>query len=308
MKRPAFGVASFLTVALLIAPPARAEMSVFACEPEWGALAQELGGKDVDVYVATTARQDPHQIQARPALIARLRRADLVVCTGAELEIGWMPVVLRQAANGKVQPGASGYFEATQQVRLLEVPTVLDRSMGDIHPAGNPHIQTGAQNFPPVATALAARLAALDPSHAAAYAQRRDAFLKRWQDAMARWQTQAAPLKGLKIVGYHKEWIYLTSWLGMDETATIQPKPGVPPGSASLAQLLEDIPRRGIQMVVYAAYEDARASEYVAQQSKLPLVLLPFTVGGTDGAKDLFGLFDDTIARLVAGLEKSPAH
>ena len=304
MKRLGFAAAALL----LLAAPARADVSVFACEPEWGALAQEIGGKDVDVYVATTARQDPHQIQARPALIARLRRADLVVCTGAELEIGWMPVVLRQAANGKVQPGAPGYFEATQQVHLLEVPTVLDRSLGDIHPAGNPHIQTSALNFPPVATALAARLAAVDPSHAAGYGQRRDSFLQRWQAATARWQDEAAPLKGLRIVGYHKEWIYLTQWLGMEEAATIQPKPGVPPGSASLAQLLDDIPRQGIRMVVYAAYEDARASEYVAEKTKLPLVLLPFTVGGTDRASDLFGLFDDTIARLLAGLEKASAH
>jgi zinc/manganese transport system substrate-binding protein len=299
----AAAAALFLWVA-----PAHAALSVFACEPEWAALATELGGKDVDVFTATTARQDPHQIQARPALIARLRNADLVVCTGAELEIGWMPVLLRQAANGKVQPGQPGYFEAAQQVRLLEVPAVLDRSLGDIHAAGNPHIQTGAQNFPPVATALAARLGQIDPQHAAAYAQRGDDFLKRWSAAMAKWQAQGSKLKGVKFVSYHKEWVYLAVWLDMDEALTIQPKPGVPPGSAYLAQLLDDIPRRQVRMVTYAAYEDARAPEFVGEKTGLPVALLPFTVGGTDRATSLFGLFDDTIARLVAAVEKPTAH
>jgi zinc/manganese transport system substrate-binding protein len=292
----------------LSAAPAQAALNIFACEPEWAALATELGGNDLSVFTATTARQDPHQIQARPALIARLRNADLVVCTGAELEIGWMPVLLRQAANGRVQPGQPGYFEAAQQVRLLEVPAVLDRSLGDIHAAGNPHIQTGAQNFPPIATALAGRLAELDPAHATAYAQRRDDFLKRWSEAIAKWQAQGSALKGVKFVSYHKEWVYLAVWLGMDEAATIQPKPGVPPGSAYLAQLLEDIPRRQARLVVHAAYEEARAPEFVAEKSGLPVVMLPYTVGGTDRASTLFGLFDDTVARLTAALEKPAAH
>jgi zinc/manganese transport system substrate-binding protein len=290
------------------AASAHAALNVYACEPEWGALATELGGPDVSVFVATTARQDPHQIQARPALIARLRNAELVVCTGSELEIGWMPVLLRQGANGRVQPGTPGYFEATRYVRMLEVPAALDRAMGDIHPGGNPHIQTGAPNIRAVAVALAERLGQVDAAHAAAYAQRRDDFLKRWDEAMARWQTQAAPLKGVHFVSYHREWAYLAAWLGMEESITIEPKPGVPPGSAYLAQVLEDAPRRQARFVVYAAYQDARAPFFVAEKTGLPLVLLPFTTGGTDGASNLFGLFDDTIARLLAGLEKSPAR
>jgi zinc/manganese transport system substrate-binding protein len=230
------------------------------------------------------------------------------VCTGAELEIGWMPVLLRQAANGNVQPGTRGYFEVSQQVKLLEIPAVLDRSLGDIHAAGNPHIQTGAQNIRPIAVALAQRMSELDPPHAAAYAQKRDDFLKRWDAAMLRWRDQAAPLKGVRFVSYHKEWVYLAVWLGMEEAATIQPKPGVPPGSAYLAQLLDEMPRLKPRLIVYAAYEDQRAPEFIAEKSALPLVLLPFTVGGTDGAASLIGLFDDTIKRLVAAVEKAPAH
>lgn len=298
----------FAAAVVLAADPARAALHVFACEPEWGALATELGGDDASVFTATTARQDPHQIQARPALISRLRNADLAVCTGAELEIGWMPVLLRQAANGKVQPGAPGYFEAARQVKLLEIPAVLDRSLGDIHASGNPHIQTGAPNIRPIAVALAQRMIELDPSHAAAYAKRRDDFLQRWDAAMIRWRDEAAPLRGIRFISYHKEWVYLAVWLGMEEAAAIQPKPGVPPGSAYLAQLLDELPRLKPRLVVYAAYEDSRPAEFIAQKSALPLVLLPFTVGGTDRASSLIGLFDDTIARLRDGLEKASAR
>ena len=166
-----------LGVAVLLRPFGAEALEVFACEPEWAALATELGGDKVEVFSATTARQDPHQIQARPALIARLRSADLVICTGAELEIGWMPVLLRQAANARVQPGTPGYMEASQYVRLLEVPTRLDRAEGDIHPAGNPHIQSDPRNIAAVATALARRLSEIDPADNAVFAQVRDHLL-----------------------------------------------------------------------------------------------------------------------------------
>jgi zinc/manganese transport system substrate-binding protein len=291
-----------IAAAVTVASPARAALNVFACEPEWGALATELGGDDVSVFVATTARQDPHQIQARPALIARLRSADIAVCTGAELEIGWMPVLLRQSSNAKVQPGGLGYFEATQQVRLLEVPTRLDRAEGDIHPGGNPHVQTDPRYMRVIGTALAQRFAQIDAPHAAAYAQRAKAFDDKLGQAIQRWQAAAAPLKGVNVVIYHKAWVYLFDWLGMKDVATIEPKPGVPPGGAYLAQLLDDIPKRQARMIIYAAYQDPRAPDFIAEKTHIPAVMLPFTVGGTDAAKDLFGFYDDTIKRLLAGL------
>jgi zinc/manganese transport system substrate-binding protein len=287
---------------VLMAPKAMAALNVFACEPEWGALATALGGDDVSVFVATTALQDPHQIQARPALISRLRNADIVVCTGAELEIGWMPVLLRQSSNAKVQPGTPGYFEATQQVTLLEKPERLDRAEGDVHPAGNPHIQNDPRNMRIVAAALAKRLADIDPAHAAGYTQRAQAFDTALAQAMQRLATAAAPLRGVKFVSYHKAWIYLANWLGMTEVANIEPKPGVPPGSAYIANLLSRIPGMQARFIVYAAYEDPKPSQFVAEKSNLPAVMLPFTVGGTDGAKDLIGLYDDTVQRLLAAM------
>jgi|SRR5579883_29064 len=287
---------------IVVAPRAIAALNVFACEPEWAALASELGGEDVSVFTATTARQDPHQIQARPALIARLRGADIAVCTGAELEIGWMPVLLRQASNAKVQPGAAGYFEATQQVRLLEVPTRLDRAEGDIHPQGNPHIQSDPRYMRIVAAALAKRFAVIDAAHASRYAERAKLFDDKLAQAIARWQAEAAPLKGVNVMIYHKEWVYLATWLGMNEVDTIEPKPGVPPGSAYLAQLLDDAPKKKVRMILYSAYQDPRAPDFIAEKTHIPAVMLPFTVGGSEGAKDLFGLYDDTIKRLLAGL------
>ena len=191
-----------LFVALLVAAsswltaPAHAALRVLACEPEWGALVQELGGPLVDVSVATTALQDPHQIQARPSLIARARNADLLVCTGAELEVGWLPVLLQQSGNAKIQPGQPGNFAAADVVRKLDVPAQVDRSQGDVHAAGNPHIQTDPRNIARVATALTARLQQLDAGNAGAYADRAKDFQQRWQQAMARWAAKAAPLQG----------------------------------------------------------------------------------------------------------------
>ncbi|MGB3429871.1 MAG: zinc ABC transporter substrate-binding protein [Burkholderiaceae bacterium] len=284
----------------LIALPAGAALRVLACEPEWGALAQELGGPLVDVSVATTALQDPHQIQAKPSLIARARNADLVVCTGAELELGWLPVLLQQSGNARVQPGQPGNFAAADAVRKLDVPGSVDRSLGDVHAAGNPHIQTDPRNIAAVATALSARLQQVDPSHAAEYAQRHTDFSRRWQQAMARWNSQAAPLRGLPVASQHKAFPYLYDWLGMKEIAVLEPKPGVEPSAAHLQGVLQALKSTPARMVVYAAYQDPRPSEWLSKNANIPAVKVAFTVGGTEGAKDLFGLFDDTVARLLA--------
>ena len=285
---------------LLTALPAHSALHVFACEPEWGALAQELGGKLVEVSVATSALQDPHQIQARPSLIARARNADLVVCTGAELEIGWLPVLLQQSGNAKVQPGQPGNFAAADFVRKLDVPTRLDRAQGDVHAAGNPHIQTDPRSIALVAAALGARLQQVDPSHAAEYAKAQADFTQRWQQAVQRWTAQAAPLRGVPVVSQHKAFVYLFDWLGLKEVAVLEPKPGVEPSASHLQEVLATLKGTSARMVLYAAYQDPRASEWLSKNAGVTAVKIPFTVGGTDGAKDLFGLFDDTVARLLA--------
>ena len=293
----------FFTGACIAALPAHAALKVFASVPEWGALATELGGDKVDVYVATGPLQDPHRIEARPSLIARARSAQLVVATGAELEIGWLPLVLQQAGNAAVQPGQPGYFEAAQFVPLLEKPTRLDRAEGDVHPAGNPHIQMDPHNIARIAEPLSKRLAELDPANAAAYQTRYQSFTARWDAAMKKWAMEAQPLNGVSILVHHQAFAYLNHWLGLKEVAALEAKPGVEPTSSHLAEVLELTQRLPVKMVIRSAYLDPRADEWIATRAKIPAVVLPFTVGGTPAAKDLFGFFEDTVQRLLAGLK-----
>ena len=288
---------------LLLIVRSAAAVDVFACEPEWAALAQELGGDRVEVFTASAALQDPHRIEARPTLIAKLRQADLLVCTGADLETGWLPMLLRKASNDRVQPGKPGHFLAAQHVPLKEVPTRLDRSEGDVHTFGNPYIQTDPRNIAKVAQALAQRLAQIDASQSAFYAERHQAFAARWQAAMQRWEQQAAPLRGVPIVVQHKSWVYLQDWLGLIEVATLEPKPGIPPSSGYLAEVLTQLHRQPARMVIRAAYQDGRSSEWLSKQAGIPAVELPFTVGGNDNAQDLFALFDDTLVQLLGAIK-----
>lgn len=273
---------------------------VFACTPEWGALVRDLGGERVEVYVATTALQDPHRIEARPSLIARARRADLVACTGAELEAAWLPQVLAQSGNARVQPGRPGYFEAAQHVALREKPAVLDRAMGDVHASGNPHFHLDPRNLLKVAEALAARLAALDAANAARYAVRHRDFAARMQAAIAAWETEGAALRDVRVVVHHKNWSYLAAWLGLKVVADLEPKPGIEPSAVHLAQVLAVLEAEPAKMVLRTPYQSPRGSRWIAGRTGIPDLELPYTVGGSDKARDLFSLFDDTLAKLKA--------
>jgi len=288
---------------LLLSGNVHAALNVFACEPEWAALTQQLAGDKASIYTATGPLQDPHQVQARPSLIARARNAQLLVCTGAELEIGWMPVVLEESGNSAIQPGSSGHFEAAKYVTMLEVPTRLDRADGDVHAAGNPHIQTDPRNFLPIADALSKRLIQLDPVNTAYYRQRLAAFDQQWRAAIAKWEIQAAPLKGVSIIAHHKGFPYMNNWLGLKEVAELEPKPGMEPSAAYLGKVLNELQQHPARMVIRAAYQNERPSEWIAERAHIPAVMLPFTVGGTPQATDLFTMFDDTIQRLLAGLK-----
>ena len=286
--------------AWLAAQPALAALNVLACEPEWGALVKELGGDKASVYVATNALQDPHHIEARPSLIARARSADLVVCTGAELEVGWLPLLQTQSGNAKIQTGKAGFFEAANYVAKLEVPRAVDRAQGDIHPGGNPHVHLNPYNIGKIAAALAERMAQIDSGEAAHYQARAKDFLGRWRQAVAKWEKDGAALKGMPIVVYHKNFSYLNEWLGLREVGQLEPKPGLPPTASHLGELLSRLGKDPAKAVVRAAYNDPQAAEWLSTRAKIPAVMLPFTVGGSDKAKDLFSLYDDTLARLLA--------
>lgn len=277
-----------------------AKVNVFACEPEWAALVKELGGTEVTVYSATTAQQDPHHIQARPSLIAKARRADLLVCSGAELEIGWLPLLLRKSANPQIQPGQPGYFMAADQVSLLNKPTVLDRSMGDVHGDGNPHIHLDPDRLLHVAVRLAEVLGQVDSDNEQVYQRNLQHFTSTWQQAMARWRNKALPLHGQSVVVHHDNWVYLEQWLGLNRVATLEPKPGVPPTSGHLSMLLSQLQEKPANVIVYAGYQSDKAARWLSSKTGIPTRALAFSV-----AKDetLIVWFDRLLNQL---LESTP--
>lgn len=289
-----------LALLMLVTPPvASAKLNVFACEPEWASLATEIGQSLVETYSATTALQDPHYIQARPSLIARVRQADLVVCSGAELEIGWLPALLQKANNRRVMPGKPGFMEASNHVLRLDATTSVDRAQGDIHPQGNPHVQTNPHNLTAVARALGSRMKAIDPDNADAYEQGLANFLQRWEAAIANWETRAAPLRGARAITHHKSWVYLERWLGIEEIANLEAIPGLPPTATHLSRLTSEFKGGGADFIIRSPYQDDRASEWLSERIGVAAVVLPLTVGGTEKAQDLFSLFDDIIERLL---------
>jgi zinc/manganese transport system substrate-binding protein len=293
--------AALLAAGALSGVAAHASVNVLACEPEWEALTTELGGDKVKVSSATNALQDPHRIEARPGLIARTRNADLLVCTGLELEVGWLPVLIQQSGNAKIAAGQPGHFEAGAFVPKLDVPTKLDRSEGDVHAAGNPHIQQNPHNILAVSVALAKRLGQVDPANAAFYLSRQVDFATRWNAAMAKWEKAAAPLRSVPVVEHHKNMEYLVNWLGLQVVGTLEAKPGVEPSAAHLGELLAQLQRQPAKMVLRAAYQDGRASQWLSERAHIAAVVVPFTVGADEKSKDLFSLFDTTVQRLLDG-------
>jgi len=277
----------------------QAEMNIFACEPEWASLSQELGGDKITSYSATTGLQDPHYIQARPSLISKARRADLLVCTGAGLEEAWLPLLQRKSGNADIQVGAAGYFMATDFVQLTGMPALLDRSQGHIHAAGNPHIQTSPIMILAVAKALTNRLQQLDQANQAYYQQRWLDFEQRWQAAIERWQQQATTLIGMPIVVQHDNWDYLISWLQLEKIARLEVKPGVPPTVQDLSNVVKQLKVTPAKLVIHAAYQSPRASNWLIEKTAIDKRVLPFTVGGNEDAGDLFSLFDNTLSLLL---------
>ncbi len=299
MKRKT-GVMFWWSLLLLIGPlKVMAEVSLFACEPEWKALAEEIGREAVSVFSATTAMQDPHHIQARPSLIAKLRRADLLICTGADLEAGWLPLLIRRARNPKVLAGQPGHLMAAEHVRLLEVPKRLDRSEGDIHADGNPHLHLNPENLLRVAEVLAARLGRINPENAGMYLSNLTEFQGRWTQAIKTWKNAGRSLSGHAVIVHHKEWIYLLDWLGMERMAALEPKAGLPPSAGHLAELKTTLAQQPALAIIRSPIDGARPSEWLSGKSGVPAVTLPYTVGGTPDAKDLFTLFESSISRLV---------
>ncbi len=285
---------------LLVSASSFARLQIFACEPEWAALSAALTGDQADIFTATTALQDPHHIEARPSLIAKMRNADLVVCSGAELETGWLPLLLRTSGNPKVQQNQPGYFEAAMQVERLGIPAQVDRSAGDVHSQGNPHIHLDPRRLLQIGHALSQRLQLIDAANASDYEER----LRQWQTEftahIARWEQQAATLRGRKLVVYHDNWTYLVEWLQLNQLATIEAKPGIPPSGADQKRLLEKLATDKPDAILVAAFENAKAARWLGDRLQVPVITLPFTVGGDEQSGNLPALFTRTLQLLGA--------
>lgn len=292
----------FVFLVFFSALPARADLNVFATVPEWAALVKEIGGDKVKVYTATTAFQDPHRIEAKPSLLAQARWAQLVVAVGAELEAAWLPLVLRDSGNAGIQSGRPGYFDAANFVTRLEVPTVLDRAHGDVHAGGNPHIHLDPRNVLKIGQVLMTRMTELDTANAAAYQSGYKVFAEKWQVAMARWEKEGQSLKGVPVLVHHSSFSYLANWLGLKVVGTLEPKPGIEPTSGHLTALLNQQQASPARMVLRTPYNQDGPSQWLSGKTGVPAVVLPYTIGGTPEANDLFSLFDDTLGRLLKGL------
>ncbi len=288
-----------LALALGMTNNAVAALNIFACEPEYAALAKELA-PDAKIYSATTAMQDPHQVQARPSLIAKMRQADLAICAGADLEVGWLPMLQMKSANAKVRSTDQGLFFAAEQIDTLDQLDSVDRSMGDVHAKGNPHLHFDPNRLLLVAESLTNKLIQLDPESKADYQAALINFSERWQAAIPNWQAKAQALQGSKVIAYHSSFKYLFNWLGLEQVADLEPKPGIPPSSSHLASLLNRAKQGDILAIVIASYQSERGAEWLAERSDLPVLVLPMSVGGNDQSVDLFTLYDSAIALLLS--------
>ena len=281
-------------LAPLAAPaPAHAALAVVATVPDLAALAREIGGPHVKVSALSLATQDPHFVDARPSATLELNRADLLLAVGMDLEIGWLPRLQTGARNPRVQRSGRGYLECAQLVSALDVPTTrVDRSMGDIHPGGNPHYLHDPRRALACARGIAGRMAELDPAHAAAYRASLDGFERRLAARRAEWERRLAPYRGKPIITYHKSWTYLTTWLGLEEIAYLEPKPGIRPSPTHVAAVIRAGKQRGVKVVLQEIYYPSNTGALVAKQLGARLLAAP---GGAD-----FGAGQGYIERMDA--------
>jgi zinc/manganese transport system substrate-binding protein len=301
-----------LTGALVVvsaASMAEAKVKVFACVPEWAALATTIGGDRVEITLATSALDNPEKMTPTPGMISALQGADMIVCTGAGLEDSWLPAMLDKAGNAKVGEGQPGHFMASEFVQLIE-----DDAAGEhehhgpaaphkhMHESGNPHLHGNPTNVRSVAAQLAKRLIEIDPDGKDQYSANAKTFIKDLGALAKEIETVAAPLKGINVAVQHEHSLYVLKWLGIVTVATVEPEPGVPPGPAHLAEIIEEVSHEDIKFVLYAAHEDPGPSQYVAEKAGIPLIKLPYTVGGTPDAADFAAFYRSTVERLLDGL------
>ena len=299
-------IAATALAALLSLVPAHAAaaLNIVTTTEGLATLAKEAGGDKVQSQSLSRGIQDPHFVDANPALAVKLRAADLLVDVGLDLEIGWLPPLVNQSRNPEIQPNGPRRFTAASVIHVLDVPTgPVDRSLGDLHPAGNPHFMDDPRAAVAVVAGLARKLSQLDPANAATYAQHSADFQRRIEADLARWKSVFAPLRGRPIVAQHQTMSYFFDWTGLRAAGYLEPKPGVPPPPSHLANLVQIVKAQGVKAILVENYYDTRSAEVVSRHSGAKVVLIPGDVGGMPGAST-YESYLDTLVRLVAGAER----
>ena len=292
---------SVALVAWMLCPlhGAEGEVRIVTTTPDLAAIAQAVGGDRSDVRSIAKGYQDPHYVEAKPSYMRILNRADLLIYTGLELEVGWLPLLIQGARNPQVVPGAAGHLEASGGVRILEVPSgQVDRSMGDIHPEGNPHYMLDPRNGLIVARTIAAKLKALSPGDAEVFERNLAKFQEDLNRKIADWEVRTAAFRGRKIVTYHKQWEYLTDWIGVEIADQVENKPGIPPGPRHIANLTARMKAEGIRVLLCSNCVDPKLAERVAERTGVRVLILPISVGGEPGIDTYADLFENIVSRL----------
>jgi zinc/manganese transport system substrate-binding protein len=280
-------------IPLLVASTAQAELHVVGTTEDMAALAREVGGDKVKVDAIGRGYQDPHFVEAKPSFIFLLSKADLLIAVGRELEISWLPPLVTQSRNAKIQPGSSGYLDASQNVRILDVPTgPVTRAMGDVHPSGNPHYWLDPKNGRLVAQAIKAKLTELDRANAAYYDQRYADFDKRLGEAEKRWDASMAPYKNAKIVTYHRSWTNFADRFKLDVIGYVEPKPGVPPSPQHTIDLMKEMKAQGVKVLMVEPYFDLKTPNAIGRETGAGVLVMPPSVGGEKAITDYIKLFD----------------
>jgi ABC-type Zn uptake system ZnuABC Zn-binding protein ZnuA len=280
-----------------------ASIVVITTTEDLASIAREVGGDRVRVEALARGYQDPHFVEAKPSFILKLQRAHLLVLVGRDLEIGWLPALLTQSRNARIQPGGAGYLDASLTARILEVPTgPLTRAMGDVHPLGNPHYWLDPQNGIRIARAITGRLGSLQPQSREYFEQRLAGFVSRIDQAEQRWLAAMAPHRGLKVVTYHQTFPNFAERFGLDIIGYVEPRPGIPPTPRHMAALVEVMKRDGVKLVLVEPYFDLKTPRAIAREAGATLVVMPSSVGGVPQAVDYVALFDYNLNLLLAAI------
>lgn len=284
---------------LYLVTTAHAErIKVLTSYPYIADIVQKIGKEHVRVHYLARGNWDPHTVIPRPSFIAKVRRADLLIINGGQLEIGYLPPILKQANNADVFPGRKGFLDLSSSITMIDVPRSVSRAQGDMHPDGNPHYYLDPHNIPPLAKAITKKLCELDYHNASNYRNNQSVFLNKWNSKLAEWDRKLKSLQGISVVEYHKNFDYLLRRYGIKLVGTVEPLPGIPPTSRHMETISQIIARHSVKFIIHDVYHPERASKLLAKKHNIRMVVLPHDVGATNEAEGIFSLFDEIVRRL----------